>query len=71
MTDFFDAHARTEDEELVRIYETGPEGLREREICPDFFPALLERGLIETHGPEHYTVSRRGRIYLEQHHLLR
>lgn len=70
MSDFFDYYGRTEDEELARIYHSGSEGLRKREISPDFFDGLLAHDLIAKHGPEHYTVTRRGRIRLERAHLL-
>ncbi len=70
MSDFFDSFGLTEDEELARIHDAGPEGLRQREIAPKFFQPLLTHGYIVKYGPEHYTVSRRGLIRLERMHLL-
>lgn len=70
MSDFFDYYGRDEDEELARIYHSGPDGLRRRDIAPAFFAALLRQDLIAPHGPEHYAVTRRGRIRLERVHRL-
>lgn len=70
MSDFFEAYGRTEDEELARIHQSGPEGLREREIAPEFFAKLLADDFIVPYGPEHYVVSRRGMIRLERMHML-
>ncbi len=70
MSDFFDYHGQTEIEELARIHEAGPEGLRERDISPKFFRELIKHELIQRHGPEHYAVSRRGMISLERAHML-
>lgn len=70
MSDFFDSFGRTEDEELSRIHQSGPEGLRKREIAPEFFDSLLSKDLIVHYGPEHFVVSRRGLIRLERLHML-
>ena len=70
MSDFFDSYGLTEDEELARIHAAGPEGLRKREIKPEFFEGLLKHDYIVPYGPEHYTVSRRGLIRLERMHML-
>ncbi len=70
MADFFDCYGRTEIEELARIHDSGAEGLRKREIAPQFFDKLLEHDLIKPYGPEHFAVSRRGMIKLERAHML-
>ncbi len=70
MTDFFSPYGDTAKAELIRIHESGPEGLREDEINPDLFARLLKMDLIEAAGPTHFRVSRRGHIALERWHSL-